>query len=103
MYIAYDKNAINSECPFFVIYRIHVNAMYIAFRLWDVGAKEASTANPLSQLPLSDSFEELDSKFRGKKCRSRRDLHQKPKKIGHRVSTWKNVFLNGSGLKLTSH
>jgi len=38
MYIAHDKNAINSECPFFVIYRIHVNAMYIAFRLWGVGA-----------------------------------------------------------------
>ena len=36
MYIAHDKNAINSECYFFVIYRIHVNAMYVAFRLWGV-------------------------------------------------------------------
>ena len=36
MYIAHDKNAINSDSGFFVIYRIHVNAMYIAFRLWGV-------------------------------------------------------------------
>lgn len=44
MYIAHDKNAINSECPFFVIYRIHVNAMYIAFRLWGVVDMSETTA-----------------------------------------------------------
>ena len=52
MYIAHAYNAINSDSSFFVIYRIHANAMYIAFRLWGVAVPYTTTYSLVSRVIL---------------------------------------------------